>query len=113
LLRLSVPFAVFALLLWPLLEYALFRQLGEAPGLRAYFRAEGTLDIGVLWFVGALLIFSLAYVGWVWVRPDYRVSPERGEIHVSHLLLLAAAVTVATFLVGWCFRLKPTTDTWT
>jgi hypothetical protein len=47
LLRLGVPFAVFALLLWPLLEYALFRQLGEAPGLRAYFCAEGSLDTGV------------------------------------------------------------------
>jgi hypothetical protein len=99
LLRLGVPFAVFALLLWPLLEYALFRQLGEAPGLRAYFRAEGTLDTGVLWFVGALLIFSLTYAGWVRVRPDHGVLPRRGEIRVGHLLALAAAVTVATFLV--------------
>jgi hypothetical protein len=49
LLRLGVPFAVFALLLWPLLEYALFRWLGEAPGLWTYFRAEGSLDTGVLW----------------------------------------------------------------
>jgi hypothetical protein len=97
--RLGVPFAVFALLIWPLLEYALFRQLGEAPGLRAYFRAEGSLDTGVLWFVGALLIFSLAYAGWVWVRPDHRVVPRQGEIQVGHLLLLAAVVTVATFLV--------------
>jgi hypothetical protein len=99
LLRLGVPFAVFALLLWPLLEYVLFRQLGEAPGLWAYFRAEGSLDTGVLWFVGALLIFSLAYAGWMWVRRGHRVRPWRGEIQVGHLLLLAAAVTVATFLI--------------
>jgi fucose 4-O-acetylase-like acetyltransferase len=46
LLRLGVPFAVFALLLWPLLEYVLFRQLGEAPELWTYFRAEGSLDRG-------------------------------------------------------------------
>jgi hypothetical protein len=39
------------------LEYVLFRQLGDAPGLWAYFRAEGSLDTGVLWFVGALLVF--------------------------------------------------------
>jgi hypothetical protein len=50
-----------------------------------------------LWFVGALLIFSLAYAGWVWVRPGDGLSS--GEIQASHLLLLAAAVTVATFLV--------------
>jgi hypothetical protein len=99
LLRLGVPFAVFALRLWPLLEYVLFRQLGEAPGLRAYFRAEGSLDTGVLWFVGALLIFSLAYASWVRVRRGHEARPRPGEIQVGHLLLLAVAVTVATFLV--------------
>jgi hypothetical protein len=100
LLRLGVPFAVFALVLWPLLEYVLFRQLGEAPGLWTYFRAEGSLDTGVLWFVGALLIFSLAHAGWVWVRRGHEARrPRRGEIKVGHLFLLGAAVTVATFLV--------------
>ena len=88
-----------SLLLWPLLEYVLFRQLGQAPGLWTYFRAEGTLDTGVLWFVGALLIFSLAYAGWVWVRPGHEARPRLGEIKVGHLLALAVAVTVATFLV--------------
>jgi hypothetical protein len=34
LLRLGVPFAVFALLLWPLLENALFRLLGNPTGRR-------------------------------------------------------------------------------
>ena len=94
-----MPFAVFAVLLWPLLEYVVFRQLGEAPGIWAYFRAEGTLDTGVLWFVGALLAFSLAYAGWVWIRRRHVAPARRGDIRVSHLLLLAAAVTVVTFLV--------------
>jgi hypothetical protein len=31
LLRLGVPFAVFTFLLWPLLMYALYHPLGEAP----------------------------------------------------------------------------------
>ena len=87
LLRMGVPFAIFALLLWPLLEYVLFRQLGQAPGLRTYFRAEGTLDTGVLWFVGALLTFSLGYAGWVWVRRGHEARPRRGEINVGNLLL--------------------------
>jgi hypothetical protein len=99
LLRLGVPFAAFALLLWPLLEYVLFRQLGEAPGLWTYFRAEGSLDTGVLWFVGALLTFSIAFAGWVWMRRGHEARPRLGEIKAGHLLLLAAAVTVATFLV--------------
>jgi fucose 4-O-acetylase-like acetyltransferase len=99
LLRLGVPFAVFALLLWPLLEYVLFRLLGEAPGLWAYLLEEGSLDTGVLWFVGALLIFSLAYAGWAWVRRADAGRSWRGDVHAGHLLGLAVAVTVATILV--------------
>jgi len=95
LLRLGVPFAVFALLLWPLLEYALFRLLGNPTGLLE----EGSLDTGVLWFVGALLIFSLAYAAWVQARGGHAVRPWRGEVHTGHLLLLAVAVTIAAFLV--------------
>jgi fucose 4-O-acetylase-like acetyltransferase len=52
LVRLGVPFVIFALLLWPLLAYGLFRWLGQAPGLWDYLAAEGSLDTGVLWFVG-------------------------------------------------------------
>jgi fucose 4-O-acetylase-like acetyltransferase len=99
LLRLGVPFVVFALLLWPLLEYVLFRQLGEAPDLGTYLRAEGSLDTGVLWFVGVLLIFSLAFAGWRRARRGHRARPWRGQIQVGHLLLLAATATIATFVV--------------
>jgi hypothetical protein len=99
LLRLGVPFVVVALLLWPLLEYALFRTLGEAPGLWTYLRAEGTLDTGVLWFVGALLVFSLVYAGWVQLRGGRPGPGTTGRVHTGHLLALAAAVTATTFLV--------------
>jgi fucose 4-O-acetylase-like acetyltransferase len=106
LLRLGVPFAVFTLLLWPVLLYALYRPLGNAPG--SYWAefvgtAEESLDTGYFWFVGDLLIFSLVYAAWVAVR---RVRTDRagdGEIHASHLLAIAAAVTVATFLVRLAF----------
>jgi len=99
LLRLGVPFVVFALVLWPLLEYALFRSLGGAPGLGEYLRAEGSLDTGVLWFVGVLLIFSLAYAGLVGARGRRQPRAEPREIRTGHLLVLVAAVAVATFLV--------------
>jgi Acyltransferase family len=99
LLRLGVPFVVVALLLWPLLEYALFRTLGDAPGLWTYLRAEGTLDTGVLWFVGALLIFSLVYAGWVHLRGRRPGPAGARPLRAGHLLALAAAVTVTTFLV--------------
>jgi heme/copper-type cytochrome/quinol oxidase subunit 4 len=97
LVRLGIPFAVFAVLLWPLLEYALFRWLGTAPDLRTYLRAEGTLDTGVLWFIGALLAFSLVYAGWVRLRG--RSAGWRAEIRARHLVGLVLLVAVATFLL--------------
>jgi hypothetical protein len=99
LLRLGVPFVVFALVLWPFLEYGLFRWLGQAPGLGDYLAGEGSLDTGVLWFVGVLLIFSLAYGGWVKLWPDAVTRPVRRDIRVTDLLALAAAVTTGSFLV--------------
>lgn len=108
LLRLGVPFVVFALVLWPLLEYALFRWLGGAPGLGEYLRAEGSLDTGVLWFVGVLLIFSLAYAGLIGaagvigargLRCSAEPRAEAREIRTGHLLVLVVAVAVTTFLV--------------
>ncbi len=99
LLRLGVPFAVFGLLVWPLLEYGLFRWLGTVPGLWVYLRAEGSLDTGVLWFVGALLVFSLAYAGWVRAHRGDTGRLWRGEVGAGGLLVLAAAVAVTSFLV--------------
>ena len=110
LLRLGVPFAVFALLLWPLLEYALFRWLGGAPELWPYLLQEGSLDTGVLWFVGALLVFSLAYAGWVRMRRGRAVEARSVEIRLGHLLLLAAGVAIASFLVRLVVPFE--TDNW-
>jgi hypothetical protein len=92
---LGVAFAVFGLLLWPLLEYALFRLFGNRSGLLE----EGSLDTGVLWFIGALLIFSLAYAGWVRAVGRHAARRWHGQVHAGHLLLLAAAVSVAAFLL--------------
>jgi fucose 4-O-acetylase-like acetyltransferase len=100
LLRLGVPFVVFALLLWPFLEYALFRVLGNVTdSYAAYLGREGTLDAGVLWFVGALLAFSLAYALWVWVRRSPSPRRRAGPMALKPLLVLALMATVATFLV--------------
>jgi hypothetical protein len=101
LLRLGVPFAVFVLVLQPLLLYALYHPLGAAPGpyWAEFLGAEGRLDTGVLWFVGVLLIFSVAYAGGARARRGRTVRSWHGEVTARHLLLLAAAVATASFLV--------------
>lgn len=76
LLRLGVPFAVYVLLVQPTLEYALAHPLRVAPGSywQEYLGEEGALDTGPLWFVGVLLVFSLAIAAWNGVR---RHEPHR------------------------------------
>jgi hypothetical protein len=101
LLRLGVPFAVFVLLLQPLLAYALYHPLGEAPGSYwgEFLDAEGNLDTGPLWFVGVLLILSLVYAGWARVRRKHPRRHRVADVSAWHLVSLAACLAVATFLV--------------
>jgi len=101
LVRLGVPFAVYVLLLQPLLMYPVHPP-GETP--QSYWTeflgaGEQTLDTGPLWFVGVLLIFSLAYAGWVQARRGHAGQARWGEITAGHLLVLAGTVALATFLV--------------
>lgn len=99
LLRLGVPFFIFVLLLQPLLMYALYHPLGAAPGsFWDEFLDEGRLDAGPLWFVGVLLIFSLAYAGWVRLR-QLPLVRRSGVVTAVHLALIAAAVAPLSFLV--------------
>jgi hypothetical protein len=97
LLRLGVPYAVGTLLLWPALNYALYRPLGYERG--SYWD-EFVRDVpvgSVLWFAAVLLVLSLGYAGlrrW-WPTRDRAPRP----IDARGLLLLAAAVAAASFLV--------------
>jgi hypothetical protein len=112
LLRLGVPFFAFVLLLQPALMYALYHPLGAAPG--SYWDElldEGRLDAGPLWFVGVLLVFSLAYVGWTRVRP----TPTRCRAHdvtAVHLALVVLAVTPLSFLVRLAHPFGSETGFW-
>ena len=99
LLRLGLPFLAFVLLLQPALMYALYHPLGAAPG--SYWDElldEGRLDAGPLWFVGVLLVFSLAYAGWCRVRPTPTGRPAH-DVTSVHLALVVVAVTPLSFLV--------------
>lgn len=132
LFRLGIPFAALTLILWPLLMYALYHPLGAATGSywEEFLSDEGYLDAGPLWFVGVLLIFSLLYAAFhavgqsysrrrrrpPWVRTvrnerGQENGPERGP-RFGHLLMLAAAVAAASFLVrlAYPFGTETVTD---
>jgi len=104
LLRLGVPYLVYVLAVQPTVTYLLEHPLGDAPGSywQEYLAEEGShrLDSGPLWFVGALLVFSLGYAGWMvasrrWGWPQLACRP----VTVGGLALLAAAVGLVSFAV--------------
>jgi fucose 4-O-acetylase-like acetyltransferase len=72
LLRLGVPLAVQILVIGPLLSYVLSVVAWGFEGslgdhLAIYVLRDRVVEPGSLWFVAALLLFSLAYAGW-WRR---------------------------------------------
>jgi hypothetical protein len=97
LLRLGIPFAVFTLLLWPGLLYALYRPLGHTE--LSYWQefSRNYPDNGPLWFVGVLILLSLGYAGWRALRP---AGPSPGHpITARALLVLALAIGAVSFLI--------------
>jgi hypothetical protein len=106
--RLGVPYLVFAALLWPLLVWLCYRAAGRAVSYRwVVADREPLLDAGALWFVAVLLIFSLVYAGLVGAglvghRPMGGSGAGSGGTRMVrgvHLVTLAAVVAMATFVV--------------
>lgn len=94
LVRLGIPFLLYVLLIQPVTVYALEHPLGAAPGSfwAEFLGDEGVLDTGPLWFVGALLVYSLAYAAWIRFRGG---SPAPAAPRVTARRLALAAVMVA------------------
>lgn len=102
-LRLGVPFAAYVFLMQPTLVYAVEHPLGDAPGSywEEYLGAEQQVDTGPLWFVGVLLLYSLAYAGWRrWKdRTTNREPPMYRTIGLRSLVVIAAVVAPTSFAI--------------
>lgn len=89
LLRLGVPLLAFMLLIQPLADYV--GHLGPDQVRTSFAAALRTTEFSVMWFVVALLVFSLVYAVLRWRRPAAQSRrPAR-----PGLLLAAAALTIA------------------
>lgn len=98
LLRLGVPFAVYTLVVWPLLEYGLHTPIWHQWSYwRSFTNTDPVLDSGPMWFVGVLLLYSLVFAAWGKLFP--RPAPANGQLRGRHLVLLSLAVGVSTFFV--------------
>jgi hypothetical protein len=96
--RLGLPFAIYTLLAWPLLEYALHEPLlHERSYWQSFLDTDPVLDNGPMWFVGVLLLYSLGLVVWRRLLPP-PASPN-GELQGRQLILISVAIGVSTFFV--------------
>ena len=96
--RLGLPFAIYTLLVWPLLEYALHEPLlHERSYWQSFLDTDPVLDNGPMWFVGVLLLYSLGLVVWRRLIPP-PASPD-GALQGRQLILISVAIGVSTFFV--------------
>jgi hypothetical protein len=115
LLRLGLPWASFALVLWPLLMFAMYRAIGAPVSSFRADLAEPLLDTGPLWFLVVLLLYSLGYAAWWQLRTGHRRAPNRpgpaagsgppGTLRGRHLVAIAAGIATATFVVRLWFSI--------
>ena len=102
LLRLGLPWAVYTLVLWPLLEYSLFGPLGHRGFWSSVTDTDPVLDNGPMWFVGVLLLYSVALVAWRRLFPP-PPTPSEGPLRWRHLVVLSLAVGAALFILRIVF----------
>ena len=115
-LRLGVPLAFQLLVIAPLLSYGLRVAVWGFDGsfwtyLGDYIQNYRGLDSGPLWFVEALLIFSIVYALW-WKlagHPAHKVRNEGAVPGTLAVAVYALAIGLVTFVVriwlpvGWSF----------
>ena len=86
--RLGVPLLAFVLLIEPLADYVGSRPDQVRTSVASALRAA---EFGVMWFVAALLVFSLIYAALRRLRP----APQSRRPLRLGVLLTAAALTIA------------------
>ncbi len=94
LVRLGLPLLAFVVLIQPLTDWVGNRR--SERGSFLYYL--GITEVGVMWFVAALLVFSLAYAG---LRHLHPARPAVGPVRVPRLLAIAAATITVTSLAVW------------
>jgi fucose 4-O-acetylase-like acetyltransferase len=99
LLRLGVPMLVYLFLIDPVTDY-LGRLRSDQPWTLwdCLSNRTGTRDLGPLWFVSALLVFSLVYAGWRSVRTRKLVT---GQVLPLATLVLASGLIAAGSWATW------------
>jgi glucans biosynthesis protein C len=90
-LRLGVPLVVFVLVLQPLTDY--LGNIWDERGSFVFYLEQ--TEVGAMWFVAALLAFSVAYAVLRRAHPQTRRAQPDGRL----IVLAVVAIAVSSFLV--------------
>ncbi|NCD70110.1 acyltransferase family protein [Mucilaginibacter agri] len=111
LIRLGIPLVFYSFVLSPILSYLVyyFAEGHHITYMQYLGGFDGWIDFGVLWFVAALLLFTLIYVLWKLIAGNYRLKPTAVP-KTGTIVLAAIATGVVSFLVrtvfpvGWVLK---------
>jgi hypothetical protein len=98
LLRLGLPLLAFLLVIDPLTDFlGDLPEPGGTPLWDYLLNRTGTGDFGPMWFVAALLLYSLLYAGWRGARP--RPLQTGQTVTRGQLAAFAAVIAVVSWLM--------------
>lgn len=117
--RLGIPWLLFEIFINPLVHYAVDTHAGDCKGalydcqyqgtfwqyLKDFPRAKGSIGDGPVWFLEALLLFSIAYALWRWLSDAAPLpalsQPDRTRAVPSNraIALFALAIGLVSFVV--------------
>lgn len=111
--RLGVPTVAYLFVVNPAMNFFGDQATGEGETVADYFRLTywDDVELGVAWFMAALLAFSLAYAAWrsrYPVRTGHIAPLRRGD-----LVKAGAFIAVASFLVRLEFPVLGGEEAWT
>jgi hypothetical protein len=111
--RLGIPAAAYLFVLNPAMNFFGDRAMGQGETVADYFRRSywDDVELGVAWFLVALLAFSLVYAAWRSRRPaeNERVDP----LGRSDLVNMGIFIVLASFLVRLWFPVLSGDLAWT
>ncbi|MCE6991197.1 acyltransferase [Dyadobacter sp. CY323] len=105
--RLGIPLIFYSFVQATIMNFLVYRYAGEHDITFTRFLSgyDGWINVGVLWFVVALLLFTLCYVAWTTIfkreLKDWKL-PSITQVMTFSVLLAAVTFLVRTvFPVGW------------
>jgi len=111
-LRLGIPLIFYSFMLSPLMNYLIYYYAGAHHITFMQFLGgyDNWISFGVLWFVAALLLFTVFYVVWRQLSDPSGTKASWKIPSVNAILLFAVCLGIFTFLVRIVFPIGWTLD---